>query len=145
MPQIPQTYKNHVRWFPPFHFFVLPVLLLNFVNTAWIVWTNPSTGTAFAWLVAAALLGLAVLSRVMAVTVQDRLIRLEMRLRLHDALSPDLQSRINELTRDQLVALRFASDAELPELVRQVLGGSLTTRKEIKLKVKNWQGDYLRA
>ena len=145
MPQVPQTYKTHVRWFPPFHFFVLPVLLINALRAAWIVWTNPSTSTAFAGLVAAALFGLALLARVMIVTVQDRLIRLEIRLRLREVLPPDLQGRINELTRDQYVALRFASDAELPELIRQVLSGSVTTRKDIKLKIKNWQGDYLRA
>ena len=145
MPQTSQNYNNHVRWFPPFHFFVAPVLLLNFLNAARIAWTSPSASTAFGALVAAALVGVALLSRLMVITVQDRVIRLEMRLRLREVLPADLQGRINELTRDQLVGLRFASDAELPELVRQVFGGGLTSRKDIKLKVKNWQGDYLRA
>jgi hypothetical protein len=145
MPESAQTYKNHIRWFPPFHFFVIPVLLVNFLNSVRHLWLAPSRSTAFALLVAAALLMAALLARVMAVTVQDRLIRLEMRLRLRDVLPADLQGRINELTRDQLVALRFASDAELPELVRQVLAGNLKNRREIKLKVKEWQGDYLRA
>jgi hypothetical protein len=140
-----QTYKNHIRWVPPFHFFVLPVLLLNFLNGARLVWLAPSLSTTFALLVATALFMLALLARVMAVTVQDRVIRLEMRLRLREVLPPDLQGRINDLTRDQLVALRFASDGELAELVRQVLGGDLTKKREIKLKVKNWQGDSLRA
>ena len=145
MPDAPQDCKNHTRWFPPFHFFVLPVLLLNFLNGARHTWQSPSLSTAFAWLVATALVMLAVLSRVMAVKVQDRVIRLEMHLRLREVLPPDLRGRINDLTPDQLVALRFASDGELPELVRQVLGGTLTKKKDIKLKVKNWQGDYLRA
>ncbi len=145
MPQAPQEYKNHVRWFPPFHFFVVPVLLLNFLNGARHVWLNPSLSTAFAWVVATALVMLAVLSRVMTVAVQNRVIRLEMRLRLREVLPPDLRGRINDLTPEQLVALRFASDGELPELVRQVLGGTLTKQKDIKLKVKSWQGDYLRA
>ena len=145
MPQTPQTYKNHIRWFPPFHFFVLPVMLLNFLNAGRHVWLSPSRSTAFALLVAAALLGLTVLARVMAVTVQDRVIRLEMRLRLRELLPPDLQGRISELTPDQFVALRFACDAEMPELVRQALGGGLKTRREIKLKIKDWQGDHLRA
>lgn len=145
MSQPAQNYKNHVRWFPPFHFFVMPVLLLNFLNGARHLWLVPSRSTAFALLVAAALLMLALLARVMAVTVQDRVIRLEMRSRLREVLPSDLQGRINDLTRDQLVALRFASDAELAELVRQVLGGGLTKRRDIKLKVKNWQGDSLRA
>jgi hypothetical protein len=68
-----------------------------------------------------------------------------MRLRLRQILPPELQTRIQDLTHRQLVALRFASDAELPELVREILDGKLTTVKEIKLRVKNWQGDWLRA
>ena len=90
--------------------------------------------------VAAALLTLAFLSRTQAVTVQDRVIRLEMRLRLRQMLPPELHGRIQDLTHRQLVALRFASDAELPGLVREILDGKLTTGKEIKLRVKNWQG-----
>jgi hypothetical protein len=81
----------------------------------------------------------------MALTVQDRLIRLEMRLRLRDVLPADLQPRISELTARQLVGLRFASDAELPELVRRVLTGSLGSTADIKKAVTHWQGDYLRA
>lgn len=145
MSQPAQNYKNHIRWFPPFHFFVMPVLLLNFLNGARHVWLAPSRSTAFALLVATALLMLALSARMMAVTVQDRVIRLEMRLRLREVLPPDLQGRINELTRDQLVALRFASDVELAELIRQVLGGELTKKRDIKLKVRNWQADSLRA
>ena len=140
-----QTYKNHVRLFPPFHLFVLPVLLIHFLNQIRHLWLAPSRSTGFAAVVALAIMTLAVLSRVMTVTVQDRMIRLEMRLRLIQTLPPDLQARINDLTRRQLVALRFASDAELPGLVRDVLEGRLTTVKEIKLRVKDWQADWLRA
>src|ERR1700674_3030086 len=110
MSQPTQNYKNHVRWFPLFHFLVMPVLLLNFLNGARHVWLAPSRSTGFALLVAAALVMLALSARLMALTVQDRVIRLEMRLRLHELLPPDLRGRINELTRDHLVALRFASD-----------------------------------
>lgn len=145
MSQPEQNYKNHVRWFPPFHFFVMPVLLLNFLNGARHVWLAPSRSTAFALLVTTALLMLALSARMMIVTVQDRVIRLEMRLRLREVLPPDLQHRINDLTRDQLVALRFASDVELAELIHQVLDGELTKKRDIKLKVKNWQADSLRA
>jgi hypothetical protein len=81
----------------------------------------------------------------MALTVQDRVIRLEMRLRLRELLSPDLRSRINDLTHRQLVAMRFASDEELPELAREVLEGKLATSNEIKQRVKSWQADWLRA
>ena len=140
-----QSYANHVRWFPPFHFFVLPVLLGNVLNALRHVWLGPSRSTAFAALVAAAILLGTALARVMANTVQDRVIRLEMRLRLGHLLPADLQARISDLTPEQLVALRFAGDAELPTLVRDVLAGKYRSRKEIKLQVKNWQADWLRA
>jgi hypothetical protein len=140
-----QTYKNHARFLPPFHFFVLPVLALNVLNGIRHVWLAPNRSTVWALVVAAALLMLGLLSRVMAVTVQDRLIRLEMRLRLQQCLPPDLRARVYDLTPRQLIALRFASDAELPDLVREVLAGKLATSKEIKMRVKDWQGDFLRA
>ena len=140
-----QNYKNHPRLLPAFHFFVLPVLLLNVLNEVRRAWRNPSEGALFIVVVAVALFTLAFLSRTQALTVQDRVIRLEMRLRLRQILPPELQTRIQDLTHRQLVALRFASDAELPGLVREILDGKLTTGKEIKLRVKNWQGDWLRA
>ena len=140
-----QTYKNHSRLLPPFHFFVLPVLLLNFLNEARKLWRYPSEGAALAAVVAAALLTLGFLARTQALAVQDRVIRLEMRLRLRQVLPPELHARINDLTPRQLVALRFASDAELAELVREVLDGKLRSSKEIKLRVKSWQSDFLRA
>jgi hypothetical protein len=145
MPQTPQTFKTHVRWLPPFHFFVLPVLLLNFLSAVWHLWLVPSLDTGLGLLVAAALFLLAVLARVMAVTVQDRVIRLEMRLRMDEILAADLRSQAHGLTRQQLVALRFASDAELPGLVRDALAGKFPTEKAIKESIKDWQGDYLRA
>ena len=140
-----QTYKNHAALRPAFHFFVIPVLLLNSLNEIRHVWLNPSLSTALAFVVAVALLMLGFLSRIMTLTVQDRVIRLEMRLRLRGCLPAELHNRINDLTPKQLIALRFASDAELPELVRDVLAGKLGSQKEIKMRVKNWQADYLRA
>jgi hypothetical protein len=140
-----QTYKNHARFFPPFHFFVLPVLLLNFMNATRHVWLAPNRSTGFAALVAAGLLMLGFSARAMALRVQDRVIRLEMRLRLGGLLPAPLSGRINDLTPPQLVALRFASDAELPDLVRDVLEGKLATQKAIKMRVKDWQADWLRA
>ena len=141
----PQSYKNHVRRLPPFHFFVLPVLLANVFIHLKTLWATPTFDTAWASLVAAALMGLAVLSRTQANTVQDRVIRLEMRARLNALLPADLKGRINDLAPAQLVGLRFACDAELPELVRDVLSGKLKTQKEIKMRVRDWQGDWLRA
>lgn len=140
-----QSYTKHARMLPAFHFFVIPVLLVNLINAIRHVWMDPNQHFAFEVVVAAALLMTAFLSRTQALTVQDRVIRLEMRLRLRGLLPPDLQQGINGLTPRQLVALRFASDAEMPDLVRDVIGGKLTTGKEIKMRVKSWQADWLRA
>jgi hypothetical protein len=140
-----QSYQKHTRWLPPFHFFVVPVLVINVINAARHLWMDPTRH--FAWELVFAL-GLAVLAssaRAMALTVQDRVIRLEMRLRLRGILPPDLQPNIDTLTRRQLVAMRFASDAEMAELVREVLAGKLSTSKEIKMRIKSWQADSLRA
>jgi hypothetical protein len=140
-----QNYKNHTRLLPAFHLFVIPVLFLNFLNAIRHVWLLPTRSMAFQLVVAAALLTLGFLARTQALTVQDRVIRLEMRLRLKQVLPPDLQPRINDLTYQQLIALRFASDEELPELVREILSGQLQTSKAIKMRVKNWQADWLRV
>ena len=140
-----QSFKIHTRLLPPFHFFVVPVLLLNFINTLRHVYLAPTRSTGWAAVVGAALLMLAFLSRVQAVTVQDRLIRLEERLRLRQLLPADLQPSINGITHRQLVAIRFASDAEVADIVRDIVGGKISTAKEIKSRVKHWQPDHLRA
>ena len=145
MPQSPQTLRNHTRLFPPFHFFVLPVLTINLLITIQNVYRSSSGSAWWALVMAAALLGLALFARAMVLTVQDRVIRLEMRLRLLEVLPADLKNRVHELTPRQLVALRFASDADLPDMVGEVLAGRLVTSKAIKSRVKDWQGDYLRA
>jgi len=140
-----QSYKNHIRLFPPFHFFVLPVFLINVIVTAWLLYRTPSRLGVWQLVVAVALLLAALTARVMALAVQDRVIRLEMRLRMRELLPPDLQARIPSITREQCVALRFASDAELPALVRRVVAGELKSSAEIKRQITHWQGDYLRA
>jgi hypothetical protein len=140
-----QSYKTHARFLPPFHFFVLPVLLVNALNAVRHLYQDPVRSTAWGVIVAVALLMLALLTRTMILMVQDRVIRLEMRLRLRDCLPTDLRTRIGEITPKQLVALRFAGDDEIAELVREVLGGRLQTGKDIKMRVKDWQGDFLRA
>jgi hypothetical protein len=140
-----QSYKKHARWLPAYHFFVMPVLLANVVNAIRHVYLAPVLGMIFQLVVAVALLMLAFLARIMALTVQDRVIRLEMRLRLRGVLPADLHSRISELTPRQLVAMRFASDEEMADLVRDVLNGKLATSNEIKQRVRNWQADWLRA
>jgi hypothetical protein len=94
---------------------------------------------------AAALLTLALTARTFALSVQDRVIRLEMQLRMAELLPMDLKGKINEFTLSQLVGLRFASDAELPDLARRVIEERVTDRTAIKKMVKNWRPDYLRA
>ena len=142
----PQSLQNHTRLVPPFHMFVLPVLLVNVGGSIYhLVKIGIFYNSVFGVLMALALFMLAFYARTFAMTVQDRVIRLEMRLRLREVLPPELWSRINDLTPRQLVALRFASDAELPDLTRQVLAAKLTKGRDIKQQVKNWQADYFRA
>lgn len=141
-----QNYGNHVKWVPPFHFFVLPVMLLNFgwsiyrLIHHWFSWD-----TLIGVLTALALVLLMFLARLFALSVQDRVIRLEERIRFQKLLPEDLKPRIGEFTVAQLVSLRFASDGELPELARKVLTDKIEDRKTIKLMIKNWRADYLRA
>ena len=140
-----QTYKSHARFFPPYHFFVLPVLLINVFVAGWLLYRAPSRLGVWQLIVSVALVMTALTARVMVLAVQDRVIRLEMRLRMREVLPADLQARIPEISRQQCIGLRFASDAELPVLVRKVLAGELKTASEIKKQVAQWQGDYLRA
>lgn len=140
-----QNYRNHARFFPLFHFFVVPVLVLNVLNGIRHVWMSPNRSTAFGLLVAIALVMAALASRLMALKVQDRVIRLELQGRMRGVLPADLQTRMHQLTPAQMVALRFASDRELADLVRDVLDGKLANQKAIKGRIEDWQGDYLRA
>ena len=143
-----QNFANHTKFFPLFHFFVLPVLLVNLdIQIYWLIehWNTFTFRGIFNVLLALALLLGFLTARMFALSVQDRVIRLEERLRYQRLLPADLQPRIEEFTVAQLVSLRFASDAELPALARKVLDEKLQDRKAIKQLVKNWKPDYLRA
>lgn len=144
MPQT-QNFTNHTKLVPMFHFVVLPILATNLISSIFGVVHRFSWYTVLGFLVAVALVLLALYSRMFALTVQDRVIRLEMQLRLQGLLPNELRPRIPELTVGQLVALRFASDAELPDLARKVLAENLHDRKTIKRLVRDWQPDNLRA
>jgi Family of unknown function (DUF6526) len=141
----PQNFENHAKLVPLFHFFVLPVFGIN------VVWSIIRCVRFFSWgsvmflLLALAFALGALYARLFALSVQDRVIRLEMRLRLQENLPPDLRARIPEFTVTQLVCLRFACDAELPALARKVLDEKLSDRKAIKKMIRNWEPDYLRA
>jgi hypothetical protein len=140
-----QSFRNHAKFVPLFHFVAVPILAANFVWAAYQAFARPGLDTAFAALVAAALLILAFLARIFALRVQDRVIRLEMRLRMREVLPADLHSRIGEFSAGQLVALRFAGDRELPVLARRVLDERLRDKKAIKQMITDWQADHLRA
>lgn len=88
---------------------------------------------------------LSIAARLQALKAQDRVIRLEERLRYREALSSDLAARASNLPTGKIISLRFASDEELPSLVTQVLEGKLSTGKEIKSSIKNWRADHLRV
>lgn len=140
-----QNFQNHAKFYAPFHFFVAPVLLLNVIWSIVRLIRHFSFEMVVSLLVALALFVLAFTARVMTLTVQDRVIRLEMRLRMQEVLPPDLRARIPEFTVGQLISLRFAGDAELPSLARRVLDEKLTNRQAIKKLVRDWRPDLLRA
>lgn len=142
-----QNFSNHVKWVPTFHFFVLPVLT---INLGWSIFRliRPAGSRWDAlvyFLTAAALVLLMFHARLFALRVQDRVIRMEERQRLSRLLPEDLKPRIEEFRPGQLVALRFAGDAELPGLARKVLESNVIDGKAIKQMVQSWRADYLRA
>lgn len=146
-----QTLDNHTRLDPPFHFFVLPVFVLALVLTLIHFFAHLSHSDfrenfhAFLLIVLAlALLTLTFKVRLYSLKVQDRLIRLEERLRLIQLLNEPLRSRISEITEDQLCGLRFASDAEVAKLAERALNEKLS-RREIKKAIQNWRPDYWRV
>lgn len=140
-----QSYPSHRRWHPIFHFFAVPILAINIIVKIVQAVRVPSLETAWEVIIAIVLLVTVVLARWYALKVQNRLIRLEERLRLQRCLPEDLRSRIDELRTSQLIALRFCADDELPELTRAILTGELRDRKAIKQRIRNWRADWLRV
>jgi hypothetical protein len=140
----PQSFAHHTRWDPPFHFFVLPVFAITLVGAIYHLVRHP--GIHSAWLVVVVLAAVVAIakSRLNALKVQDRVIRLEERLRLASLLDPSLRPRIPELTESQLIALRFASDGELPSLAARALNEKLAAR-DIKQAIQHWRPDYWRV
>lgn len=141
-----QNFKNHRKFVPGFALFVLPALTLNL---GWTLYRWRKLEFSFAGLVAVLTAGAILLgflfARMFALRVQDRVIRLEERLRYARVLPADLQARIEEFTLPQIIALRFASDAELPALARRVLEQKLEDSKAIKMLVTDWRADHMRA
>lgn len=145
MVQPAQSYANHRRWFPLFHYFALPVLSIHVVVTTTGLLRQPSLETAWSVVVALALLGGILANRVSALIVQSRVVRLETTLRLMRVLPAELRPRVSELRLGHLVALRFAPDEELPALVERCLNGELRSVDEVKRAIRRWQPDHVRA
>lgn len=140
-----QTYSNHTRWHPSFHFFLIPVVVINVVWSIVLFYRNPGWNEGWWIVVSLALVVMAAHSRTNPLKTQDRIIRLEEQLRYRQLLPADLAQQTSMLTTGQIIALRFASDEELAALVRQTLEGKLTKPAEIKQAIKNWRGDMLRV
>ncbi len=139
-----QTYANHARWLVPWHFIAFPLLAGNVIVAAVALFKNPGLTTVWLLLVAVALVLTVFTARSMATVNQDRLIRLEERIRLN-RLMPGREADVAKLSVDQLVGLRFADDAEAPGLVDRIMAGDLSGRADIKKEVKVWRGDTLRV
>lgn len=142
----PQSFTNHTRHFPPFHFVLMPILVFNLIFSIYdTVHRYPEHKYLFHWwiVMSIAFILMALLSRMQAMKAQDRIIRLEERLRLATLLPPDERAHIGEFATAQLIALRFASDAELPALARRTLTQNLDP-KAIKQAVEHWRADDLR-
>ena len=147
----PQTFANHTRFDPLFHFFLLPVfglgLILSLIHFFYHLRESDVRDNIHSFLLillAVALVALVLKVRLYSLKVQDRIIRLEERLRLTQLLSEPLRARIPELTESQLIGIRFASDAEVPKLVERALNEKLS-RKDIKKSIQSWRPDYWRV
>jgi hypothetical protein len=143
-----QSYNNHTRWYPLFHFVVVPLLVLNFLDHLVRIFTNTGqerVDQIFWTIMSVTLILLALAARLMALKAQDRVIRLEERLRCAQLLSPDTALKANGLTASQLIALRFASDEEFGSLVERTLSGEFADTKEIKQAIQTWRPDLHRV
>ncbi len=145
MAESSQSYKAHRRFLPPYHFFVLPVLAINVLVELGRLYRLRTLYHLWVVVLAIALVGLALMARLMALTVQTRVIRLEERLRLQRLMPAEEHAAIDRLALGQLVGLRFASDAEAPELARRCAAGDLNATGDVKKQIKNWRADHLRV
>ena len=137
-----QTHATHRRYYPLYHFVVLPLVALNLIVR--IVYAFRHAGARMAWweVIFAITLGLfAWAARSMALRVQDRVIAFEETIRLTNTVSGDIRHRVHELSASELIALRFCDNAEVDELTRAVLGGELQGGESIKRRIKTWRPD----
>lgn len=140
-----QDYATHTRWVPGYHFVTAPLVATYLLWALYRAATLRDAASVHALVGALALFGVYAFARLFPLKAQDRVIRLEERLRLAMLLPDDLRPRIPELRARHLVALRFASDAEAPELVRWVLANPEASQKAIKLRIRDWRADHFRV
>ena len=140
-----QTYANHVRWYPLVHFILFPLLTVLLIWSVVDLVRDFSSDRIWNLLLVSGAILLSFAARLQALKAQDRLIRLEEKLRYRELLGSDLCARAEGLRTGQMIALRFASDGELGDLLQRVLNGELSTSKEIKMAIREWRGDYLRV
>ena len=145
MADTPQTFANHTRWQPPIHYFVLPVMMINVFWTTIVFVKEPNRNSGWAIMVSLALLTLLFYVRLNPLKAQDRIIRLEEKLRYQKVLSPAVCEQASALSPGQIIALRFAGDDELEELVSAVLAGKFAKDSEIKQAIKHWRADTFRV
>jgi hypothetical protein len=143
--KVPQTYANHVRMHPPFHFFLIPSALLLLILTIVNVVRHYDLLESWILLLIGVIAAVAIpLIRINPLRAQDRVIRLEERLRLAALLNEPMRSRIGDLSESQLVALRFASDAEVAALMEKALREQMKAA-DIKKAVVKWRADLFRV
>ena len=137
-----QTHSTHRRYYPLYHFVVLPLLALNVIVR--VIYAFRHAGARMVWwevVIALALAAFAWTARAMALRVQDRVIMLEETTRLTTTVGDDIRHRVHELSASELIALRFCDNAEVDELTRAVLGGELKGRESIKRRIRKWRPD----
>jgi len=144
MEKKPQNLKNHTKIDPAFHYFLMPLGLALLIASVYYAVRHPGK-PEWTIVVAAVWAFIALFKiRLYALKVQDRVIRLEERLRMEKILPPALNARVYELSEQQFIALRFASDSELPALVEKTLSAKLVP-KDIKAAIQSWRPDYWRV
>jgi hypothetical protein len=140
-----QTYKNHVRWYPLVHFVIMPLVALNLIWQSVRLWQEPSWDRGENVVMAIVFILIVFASRLQALKAQDRVIRLEEQLRYRGVLDAELAEKACDMRTAHMIALRFAPDAELADLVSRTLNGEFVKSSEVKQAIKNWRGDYHRV
>ena len=140
-----QNYHNHSRYFPLVHFVVFPILTINLIYQTVRLYQEPNWDRGMFLLLSLVFILMTIAARMQALKAQDRVIRLEEAIRYEQLLSEDVASDAARLPLGQVIALRFSSDEELPDLIARIGAGEFTKNKEIKMAVKKWRGDHHRV